>query len=640
MKKNILEEINRMKFYFDYKPGKVISEQKNTWLIKEQVTDWTDGGSKTFENADIIKIIQYIKEVDAENNFSKSPVYLAMLKWFEQNDSSETRQSLKNWLGNELTSGIGQSPETTLNKVVDASTLSGFDKTKKLSNNQTTSSTEQTNIKQKQALDLLTKVKTKLSTIVNQGLYVEMKKQVDRLLTELTAFNSKNVIMSTQTSDEIINLMNHILGAFGSDVQYSVDYESPTYGSLTGNEINGYLKGVDLRSSAESDSRVVLSKKQVEPYKESIIATLTTEAGKQLQNKAFLDGFFRGINPTLSDMIIKAKDIVIESADVSVLSKYKEEKKKDDETGVELITTTYSWPPENMNVEQRDEISRNFFEDDDVTLTDETKTELQKKVNEAVAEYKKIMADSGNKAVPKGLYLNFYSSTSKVRTAYSDKKGEYSETNNVPLSLDRIATMKEYLNEIIDNSELNVFEKITVLDLSDPNRGPGWNNTESTFLDGTPMDFKTAYANAPLYLKARTRNPNLTPRQFYGVRDGNAVRNASKLAGVQIGGVALTEEYENLYSEFRYATCGFNMSIEAPKGVSKEEKELEFVVSTSGGLGVMITWTSINWDININIGDGPNKRKSARHIAFVRLKRAVTRNKAVIPKRKTNCPIW
>jgi hypothetical protein len=82
------------------------------------------------------------------------------------------------------------------------------------------------------------------------------------------------------------------------------------------------------------------------------------------------------------------------------------------------------------------------------------------------------------------------------------------------------------------------------------------------------------------------------------------------------------------------------MSIEAPKGVSKEEKELEFVVSTSGGLGVMITWTSINWDININIGDGPNKRKSARHIAFVRLKRAVTRNKAVIPKRKTNCPIW
>ena len=36
MKKKLLEEINKMRFYFDYKPGKIISEQKNISLLKEQ----------------------------------------------------------------------------------------------------------------------------------------------------------------------------------------------------------------------------------------------------------------------------------------------------------------------------------------------------------------------------------------------------------------------------------------------------------------------------------------------------------------------------------------------------------------------------------------------------------------------------
>lgn len=640
MKKSILEEINKIKFYFDYTPGKVISEQKNSWLLKEQVTeytDWTEGGKKQWENANIKNIIKYIQERDNDNKFSQSPIYLGMLQWFEENDSPETRQSLKNWVGDDLTFGIVDSPEKTVDKLMKTSGLKGVDKTKNLGPSNT-EKTPEDSIKQKQALGVILKVKNKLTTSPSDEVYVNIKKEVDRLNTELTAFNSKNVFIPIDSSNEIINLMNYIFNALGNKGVFNTSYEDDNYGPMTGDELIKILKDIDVRYSAENYSRVELSTEQTSPYKENVIAQLTIQASEQLKNKAFLDGFFRGFNPTPQSMILKAKDIRIETENISVFSQYQNEKKKEINTGVQLITTTYSWPPDNIGVEQRDEISRNFFEDDGVTITDETKSELRKKVNEAVTEYKRIMRESNNTATPKGLYLNFYSSTSKVRTAYSDKKGNYDETNNIPLSRDRIEAMKTYLNEILDESELVNFDRTIVLELSDPNRGPGWNNTESTFLDGTPMDFKTAYANAPLYLKARARNPKLTPREFYGVRDGSAARKASQLAGTQIGSSALENEYEQLYSRFRHATCGFNMAMEAPKTISSSEKDVDFIVSTSGGLGVMIVWTSIDWDLDLDIGDGDFKAKARKF--WVRAGRVFNFTKYKQPVRKINCPIW
>jgi hypothetical protein len=338
-------------------------------------------------------------------------------------------------------------------------------------------------------------------------------------------------------------------------------------------------------------------------------------------------------------MILKAKNITIQTSDIEVLSKYKEEKNKSDETGFELIDKSYQWPPKNISKEQRDELSNTFFEDDDVTITEETKSQIQKQVSDAVAEYKRIMAESNNKAVPKGLYLSFYSSTSKVRTAYNSKGGEYSETNNIPLSKDRIEAMKTYLNELIDNSELSVFDKVTLLELSDPNVGPGWDKLDSVYMDGSPMPFNEAYKNAPLFVEANKRNKGkLTPRQFYGARDLTAVKNASKYLGKEVGADALTTEYENLYAKFRHASCGFNLIIQAPKGVDTK-KDMDFIVSVSGGLGVMIYWTNWTWDIDLKTG-GSGKRKQAARVFFVRLGRALLPNKTFKPVRKINCPIF
>ena len=643
MEKNILEEINRMMFYMKYAPGKVISEQKASKFLFEQdekeYIDWTENGSKTWETANIKNIIEYIKQRDSSSEFSNSPIYLSMLQWFLDHDNEETRKSLKNWVGSNPTYGIGKSLESNVSDVMSKTGLKGTDKTKSLtstSNPQEKGDNQDLINKQKDAINILNKVKTKLSSINNQT-YNDIKKQVDRLLLELNEFNNKKVYMSIETSQDIIDNMNHILMAFGNGDSYNISYESDALGTLDLKEMLSNLKYIDLRG--ESESAVVdLVDEQTSPYKSSIIAELTTQAANQLQNKTFLDGFFRGVNPTMSDMIIKAKNITIETQDIEVLSKYKEEKNKSDETGFELIDKSYQWPPKNISNEERNELSKNFFEDDDVTITNETKAQLQKQVSDAVAEYKRIMTESNNKAVPKGLYMSFYSSTSKVRTAYSDKKGNYDETNNIPLSKDRIESMKTYLNELIDNSELGDFNKVTILELSDPNVGPGWNKLDSVYMDGSPMPFNVAYKNAPLFVQANKRyNGKLTPRQFYGARDINAQKNASKYLGKEVSITALENEYENLYSSFRHASCGFNLIMQAPKGIDNK-KDMDFIVSTSGGLGVIIYWTSWDWDMDIDINT--KKFKNNARVFFLKLGRKIFNGKSPKPVRKTNCPIF
>jgi hypothetical protein len=148
------------------------------------------------------------------------------------------------------------------------------------------------------------------------------------------------------------------------------------------------------------------------------------------------------------------------------------------------------------------------------------------------------------------------------------------------------------------------------------------------------MDFATAYKNAPLFVEAHKKYSKLTPKQFYGRRDSNAVAYAKKLLGKDVSIDDLMTEYENTYSAFRHATCGFNMAIEVPKGLN-DDKEIDFIVSVSGGLGAMITWVNWEWDVK-----WPKIKKGSGRKFLVRLKRAILPNKSFKPVRKINCPVW
>jgi hypothetical protein len=72
----------------------------------------------------------------------------------------------------------------------------------------------------------------------------------------------------------------------------------------------------------------------------------------------------------------------------------------------------------------------------------------------------------------------------------------------------------------------------------------GGNDQISVDLAGQPMDFATAYANAPLYVTAHNKYPKLTARQFYGGRDNNAAAYVTKLIGKSVSVEDLEIEYE------------------------------------------------------------------------------------------------
>jgi hypothetical protein len=113
MKKNLKEEIAIMRSLMSAKHGIIKPFLSN--LLKEQnekkFTDWSEGGTKTWENADIKKLIQFIREQDITFAFSRSPIYNAMLDWFEDHPDTKTRESLKSWAGSKAFSSGGESNE-------------------------------------------------------------------------------------------------------------------------------------------------------------------------------------------------------------------------------------------------------------------------------------------------------------------------------------------------------------------------------------------------------------------------------------------------------------------------------------------------------------------------------------------------
>jgi hypothetical protein len=78
--------------------------------------------------------------------------------------------------------------------------------------------------------------------------------------------------------------------------------------------------------------------------------------------------------------------------------------------------------------------------------------------------------------------------------------------------------------------------------------------------------------------------------------------------------------------------------MEAPKTIVNTAKETDFIVSTSGGLGVMIVWTNIEWDFDIDINT--KKIKNNVRVFFLKLGRALFNGKTKKPVRKINCPVW
>jgi len=617
MEKKLLEEINKMRFYFDYKPGKIISEQKNISLLKEQnekkFTDWSEGGTKKWEQADIKKIIQFIREQDSEFAFSRSPVYNAMLEWFQDHPDNKTRESLKSWAGSKAFSSGGKSNEKDYivfakNILAMTNPTSTGGRRKKLEN--FVNITKDSNLK------------TSVQNIL---------KQLDRINKEYKEFKRKGAFPSTEFSKEVYDeLTNLINGIKENGTLTQIDGETIDLNAILSN-----LTSFDIISSAKESGNVNIESD--ENSKTQIIAQLNVSAAEKLNDDDFLDGFFRGVKPTLEGMILKAKVIEISESNVEIVAQYKDAKVKEKSLGRQLAVKTFTYPQESLDQTQRNQLAMNMFPDDGDTLGEEGIQGLQSIVNEALEVYNSAISED-EEAELKTINIRVYSSTSKVRTQY--KSDKYSEQNNVQLATARANVIEAKLKELINETDLsNAKNVVTLLKVIDANRGPGWNDQISVDLAGQPMDFATAYANAPLYVAAHNKYSKLTARQFYGGRDKKAAAYATKLIGNDVSVEDLETEYENVYAKWRYCMGGIDLNMYVAKSIIESDPEQDFVVAVAGGLSAQIEWRGDYKDD----GGGSKKRRKNKSKFWRKVYLRLTGQKggkAQVFKRSTNCPVF
>ena len=574
-------------------------------------TDWSEGGKKTWEDADIKKIIQFIKEEDSQFAFSRSPIYTAMLEWFENHPDASTRSSLKAWAGSASVVAKGET------QLKDYQTMASNIITRTNPTSQTT------------RLGLAAFIKT--TKDAGKKLAAEgILKQFDRIFKEYTSFRSKGVYPDLEFSKELyaqLTLLNNGISAKGELVV--TDEET-----IDLNSILSTLTSSDIISSAKGSGNVNIQSD--ENSKSQIIAQLNVQAAGKLKDNDFLDWYFRGLSPSLVGMVLKAKTIQIGVGESTVIGQYKDAVKKETDLGQELAVRTFSYPQEELDQNKRNELSMNMFPDDGDALGEEAISGLQAIVNEALAVYNSAIAEDPN-AILKTINIRVYSSTSKVRTQY--KSDRYSEPNNIKLATARANVIEAKLKELIDATDLSNAENVvTLLKVVDPNRGPGWNDQKNVNLAGEAMDFATAYANAPLYVYVHEKYPTLTARQFYRGRDESAAVYATKLVGRQVSVEELENEYEDVYAKWRYCLGGIDLNMLVGKKLVETDSEQDFVVAVGGTLSVEIGW------VGDGSGGGGKKKRRKNKSKFWRKVRlrltGQTGGKAQVFKRGIGCPNW
>jgi hypothetical protein len=612
MRKNLFEVSPKEKskileMHYNAAGKRFISEQDDT--PQPTRTDWSEGKTKTWENADIKKIIQFIREEDSQSAFSRSPIYTAMLEWFEDHPDASTRESLKAWAGSAAVVAKGET------QLKDYQTMASNIIARTNPESKTT------------RLNLAAFIKT--TTDAGKKLAAEgILKQFDRIFKEYTAFRSKGVYPDLEFSKELyaeLTLLNNGISAKGELVmtdEETIDLKS----------ILSTLTSSDIISSAKGSGNVNIQSD--ENSKTQIIAQLNVQAAGKLKDKGFLDGYFRGVSPSLVGMILKAKTIQIGVGDSTVIGQYKDAVKKETDLGQELAVRTFSYPQEDLDQNQRNSLAMNMFPDDGDELGDDGVRGLQEMVNEAVAVYNSAIEEDPN-AVLKTINIRVYSSTSKVRTAY--KSDRYSEPNNIRLATARANVIEAKIKELIDETDLSAAENVvTILKVIDPNRGPGWNDQKNVNLAGEAMDFASAYVNAPLYVYVHEKYPTLTARQFYGGRDDAAAAYATKLVGRQVSVEELENEYEDVYAKWRYSMGGIDLNMLIGKKLVEVDQEQDFVVAVGGTLSVEIGW------VGDGSGGGGRKKKRKSKSKFWRKVRlrltGQTGGKAQVFKRSLGCP--
>ena len=593
MKKEILtEEIYRMRklMNFDSKDyyenttsyDKLFEEKLRTKrLLKEEdepndfiaQTDWSDGGKFNWGNAKLKNIVKYVMEIDASlgGTFTKTVSYKLMMNWFLQNDSQQTRESLKNWMFGDIYYGIpNTSTDVKKSKKKGVEISNNFDR------------------------NLQDELTTKLESASKKE--SAAKQSVNKLNIEIKEFNKNNILIDKEELSELNLLIDLYL-----NFQENDDYDSieDVVEKLTGRyKIKRSTgMGVDI---GDNDTLAVATPKQAISYKMSAMGKMVKQLG-DIDGKTLQKAMNSLVNIEIGNDSSKSsgggwKDKITEKKITSIIDK---------------DTNVLSYPDNDTSTNERNEQSKQFFPDDGIKIGPEAETAMQeiiKELSDIVGgfneEVDNLIETSGIKTLKLevlSINLFLYSSTSKVRTTYGSNDKVYSEKNNIQLAKDRIKTMENGAKSIIGRSRLKNYKDVTQVLTSDdrPNIGPGWKDLIGKTWDGKDIPVTSEYYGE-MFINAyniykKKFGKELTPQKFFGGRDNSAVNRIKKM-GIEVSQPDLRKEYNRVYGKYRNSMFGINVSLRMPEVVTTSKKEEEFFIISTPNLSInLVAKTGVDW---------------------------------------------
>lgn len=615
------------------------------YLLKEEdgedpkFSDWSNGGKVNWENAKLKNIIEYISEVDKYfgGTYLNNPSYTTMMDWFEENDSPNVRNSLKEWMFGDIYYGIKKSEDVKQTKK-NVVAPDEFDK----------------NLQVELATILDTASKINLTTLnitdsegtVDKTLTKDIKtlissRTLEKLTKELISLNKGNVFLKKEILEPLKTNLNVLISYANNTNPTDDDIYAIT-------DVVDYLLNFNLEEKEEIgldisdddyDVKIDVDADKRIGIKNSLMKKLSAEI-KTVGEDTYSKLLKRIINIKITD-------------EPNELSQFKIE---GEQKGIPIMTEgdseMFQYPPTDTPEGERNNLGNNFFRDDGTDMGEkaiagirEQVRLLKKFIDDQDSEVESQRTENGLdeefKLEVSAIGIFVYSSTSKVRTTYKSKDKSFSEGNNIKLAEDRSSAIENTVRNILKQFGLDEYNIILASRIEKPNTGPGWAKLDGKYADGSDVPI-TAYG--AMFQEAYKKNNKLTPQLFYGNRGNDWAKKASKILGREIPQQELSQEYNDIYGPFRMNLAGISVTLRKPTIVTKEEVGEDYLVIAVPGMGLEFEANEEfsfrdTWD-NFKRGIKKLKRKIKKKFKFNPPRRNYNKGPKWDGKLHTGCPKW
>ena len=615
------------------------------YLLKEEdgedpkFSDWSNGGKVNWENAKLKNIIEYISEVDKYfgGTYLNNPSYTTMMDWFEENDSPNVRNSLKEWMFGDIYYGIKKSEDVKQTKK-NVVAPDEFDK----------------NLQVELATILDTASKINLTTLnitdsegtVDKTLTKDIKtlissRTLEKLTKELISLNKGNVFLKKEILEPLKTNLNVLISYANNTNPTDDDIYAIT-------DVVDYLLNFNLEEKEEIgldisdddyDVKIDVDADKRIGIKNSLMKKLSAEI-KTVGEDTYSKLLKRIINIKITD-------------EPNELSQFKIE---GEQKGIPIMTEgdseMFQYPPTDTPEGERNNLGNNFFRDDGTDMGEKAIAGIREQVrllkkfiddqdSEVEAQRTENGLDEEFKLEVSAIGIFVYSSTSKVRTTYKSKDKSFSEGNNIKLAEDRSSAIENTVRNILKQFGLDEYNIILASRIEKPNTGPGWAKLDGKYADGSDVPI-TAYG--AMFQEAYKKNNKLTPQLFYGNRGNDWAKKASKILGREIPQQELSQEYNDIYGPFRMNLAGISVTLRKPTIVTKEEVGEDYLVIAVPGMGLEFEANEEfsfrdTWD-NFKRGIKKLKKKIKKKFKFNPPRRNYNKGPKWDGKLHTGCPKW